>query len=103
MPSSQGTFLHFLRMSQCATVAISLADGSSRQFAARPGTYYVGRDAGCHFVIDSESVSRRHARLKIGLDRVTVTDLDSTGGVIVNGLALGRERAAHYPVRIELG
>ncbi len=44
----------------------------------------IGRDPANHIVVNSDSVSRRHARLTIEAGRRLVTDLQSTNGTYVN-------------------
>jgi len=48
-------------------------------------TFHIGRGKGCEVVIDDDSVSRRHVRVKIRGKRVLLKDLDSTNGVRVDG------------------
>jgi hypothetical protein len=49
------------------------------------GQFVVGRSAGCQLSLDDPLVSRRHAVIEVLRDGVTVEDLDSRNGVIVNG------------------
>jgi hypothetical protein len=49
------------------------------------GQFVVGRSAGCQLSLDDPLVSRRHAMLAVDDDGVTVEDLDSRNGVLVNG------------------
>jgi hypothetical protein len=49
------------------------------------GQFVVGRSAGCQLSLDDPLVSRRHAMLVVTRDTVTVEDLESRNGVIVNG------------------
>ena len=49
------------------------------------GQFVVGRSAGCQLSLDDPLVSRRHAMLVVSRDVVTVEDLDSRNGVLVNG------------------
>lgn len=58
------------------------------------GEHTIGRDAGAHVVLDSASVSRRHARLRLCGNEVTVEDLGSKNGTFV------RNRLAHGAVRL---
>ena len=53
--------------------------------ALSPGRFFVGRDRDCQLVLDDPMVSRRHALLVIGPGGVTVEDLGSRNGVLVNG------------------
>jgi DNA-binding CsgD family transcriptional regulator len=50
-----------------------------------PGLWRIGRDAACEIRIDDESVSRRHASLRVSADAVEITDHGSRNGVRVNG------------------
>jgi predicted component of type VI protein secretion system len=49
------------------------------------GTYAVGRSAQCQVSLDDPLVSRQHALFEVGPGGVTVQDLGSRNGVIVNG------------------
>jgi predicted component of type VI protein secretion system len=49
------------------------------------GTFAVGRNASCQLSLDDPLVSRRHALFEVGQGGVTVEDLNSRNGVIVNG------------------
>ncbi|MBX3233728.1 MAG: FHA domain-containing protein [Labilithrix sp.] len=49
------------------------------------GTFAVGRNASCQLSLDDPLVSRRHAIFEVGPSGVTVEDLGSRNGVIVNG------------------
>jgi predicted component of type VI protein secretion system len=49
------------------------------------GQFVVGRSAGCQLSLDDPLVSRRHAMLVVTRDVVTVEDLESRNGVVVNG------------------
>lgn len=53
--------------------------------ALSPGRFFIGRDRDCQLVVDDPVVSRRHALLVIGPGGVTVEDLGSRNGVLVNG------------------
>jgi DNA-binding winged helix-turn-helix (wHTH) protein len=49
------------------------------------GTYVLGRDPGADVVIDSRSVSRRHACITVGDEGCTLEDLESKSGTFVRG------------------
>ncbi len=49
------------------------------------GQFAVGRNASCQLSLDDPLVSRRHALLTVTKEGVTVEDLSSRNGVIVNG------------------
>ena len=44
----------------------------------------IGRDPACEFVIDSNVISRKHARIEKRFDTVIVHDMDSKNGTFVN-------------------
>lgn len=49
------------------------------------GTFAVGRNASCQLSLDDPLVSRRHAIFELSGGTVTIEDLNSRNGVIVNG------------------
>ena len=49
------------------------------------GQFAVGRSAGCQLSLDDPLVSLRHALLVVSREGVTIEDLQSRNGVIVNG------------------
>src|ERR1700693_1549560 len=49
------------------------------------GQFAVGRNATCQLSLDDPLVSRRHALLTVTSDGVTIEDLQSRNGVLVNG------------------
>src|SRR5262245_64592517 len=53
--------------------------------------FKIGRGETCHLRPNSEQVSREHAEFTIGADSVTVQDLGSRNGTLVNGKALTAE------------
>jgi DNA-binding winged helix-turn-helix (wHTH) protein len=78
----------------CAEVAI-LNEGASnnraitllwgeRWFLLEEGEHVVGRDPDCRIVVDAPGVSRHHARIRVGPDRVLIDDLGSKNGTYVN-------------------
>lgn len=52
------------------------------------GTFAVGRNASCQLSLDDPLVSRRHAIFEVSGSSVTVEDLNSRNGVIVNGIRI---------------
>jgi pSer/pThr/pTyr-binding forkhead associated (FHA) protein len=60
--------------------------GSS--FRLAQGETLLGRDGSCRFRFQDESVSRRHLRIVVGQDEITVEDLGSTNGTLLNGRLL---------------
>lgn len=68
-----------------------------RQIPLMPGENVVGRDPSAQVWLDSTGVSRRHARIIIDGERVTVEDLRSKNGTRVHG------HQAKAPVRLADG
>jgi pSer/pThr/pTyr-binding forkhead associated (FHA) protein len=56
------------------------------------GEFVVGRSTDCQLSLDDPLVSRRHAVLRVRKDGVTVQDLGSRNGVLVNGVKISGER-----------
>ncbi len=52
------------------------------------GEFVVGRAPGCQLILDDPRVSRRHTRFVAEGSRVTVEDLQSRNGTLVNGVQL---------------
>lgn len=67
------------------------------------GTFAVGRNASCQLSLDDPLVSRRHAIFEVGPGGVTVEDLNSRNGVIVNGHRIETKVALSVGDRILIG
>src|SRR5512141_2336897 len=50
-----------------------------------PGEYVLGRDPACELVLNGDAVSRRHARLTVGVAELFIEDLGSANGTFVDG------------------
>lgn len=57
-----------------------------REFALTPGEHVVGREPGLAIRLDSPKVSRRHARITVRDDQVTIEDLGSKNGTFAQGV-----------------
>jgi ABC-type multidrug transport system ATPase subunit len=57
-----------------------------------PGEVVIGRYLGADLFLDDKSVSRRHARLLVSEDMITITDLGSMNGTQVDGNPLSPRR-----------
>jgi pSer/pThr/pTyr-binding forkhead associated (FHA) protein len=55
-----------------------------REIELGSGTVLMGRSSSCHIVVDDGLASRRHAKLEVTSDGVTVEDCGSVNGVYVN-------------------
>jgi|SoiMethySBSTD1v2_1073268.scaffolds.fasta_scaffold44117_7 DNA-binding winged helix-turn-helix (wHTH) protein len=58
---------------------------SDREFMLHEGECLVGRASECTVCLESSTVSRHHARLRVTGDQVVLEDLDSKNGTFVNG------------------
>ncbi len=60
-------------------------DNPGKVFNLHPGNNIIGRDSFCEVVLNSGTVSRKHANLKVSYDKkkFTVIDLGSANGIIV--------------------
>ena len=67
------------------------------------GTFAVGRNASCQLSLDDPLVSRRHALFEVGPGGVTVEDLNSRNGVIVNSHRIDGKVAISVGDRILIG
>jgi predicted component of type VI protein secretion system len=67
------------------------------------GTFAVGRNASCQLSLDDPLVSRRHALFEIGTGGVSVEDLNSRNGVIVNGHRIDAKVSLAVGDRILIG
>jgi hypothetical protein len=56
-----------------------------------PGEYILGRGKSCDVFIDSNRASRRHARIVVRDSALTIEDLSSANGVLLNGGRLAAE------------
>lgn len=68
-----------------------------------PGSYTMGRDAGCDLVVSSPGVSRRHCRVSLEEGAVTVEDLGSSAGTFVGDEIIQGARRFRLPVELSLG
>jgi two-component system, cell cycle response regulator len=67
------------------------------------GENIVGRDPRCAVWVDASGVSRRHARMVLTPEGVSIEDLDSSNGTFVQGGKLAAPRALADGDQIEIG
>jgi hypothetical protein len=67
------------------------------------GEFVVGRSAECQLSVDDPLVSRRHALFKVSRDVVSVEDLGSRNGVVVNGVKIDSSRDLGDSDKITIG
>lgn len=67
------------------------------------GTFAVGRNASCQLSLDDPLVSRRHAIFEVTPNGVTLEDLNSRNGVILNGRKIDVKMTLNIGDRILIG
>lgn len=70
-------------------------------FQLKNGSTTIGRAPNCDIVINSQSVSKEHARIEVIDDKVILTDLGSRNGTFVNGVQV-RSQKVHSGDKIAL-
>jgi pSer/pThr/pTyr-binding forkhead associated (FHA) protein len=73
------------------------------RFELPPGEFVIGRTSDCHLDLDDDLVSRKHAALTVRADGVSIEDLASRNGVIVNGSLVKGSRELAHGDRISIG
>jgi len=76
---------------------------SGRRLLLPPAGAEVGRSRDCDIVLEDSSISRRHAEVRPAGSGWMIQDLDSTNGVLVNGVAVHGPQQLHTGDRIEMG
>jgi DNA-binding winged helix-turn-helix (wHTH) protein len=74
-----------------------------KTFQLAEGENIIGRDPRCNVWVDVSGVSRRHARIAVAGDRVTVEDLGSSNGTVVRGRAIAGPQALADGDVLEIG
>lgn len=75
----------------------------AHDFELPVGEFVVGRSAECQLAVDDPLVSRKHAILRVTLGGVTVADLGSRNGVVVNGVRISGNQPLGDGDRIVIG
>jgi len=80
------------KTSPASRFAYRLLGRHGREIALSEGESIVGRDPDATAFIDDDSVSRRHARIRIAGGEATIEDLQSKNGTAVGGTKIDRPR-----------
>ena len=94
------------RSTQEIRTVLRVASGTDilRHALLEPGcNVVIGRDPACGLVLNSPSISRRHAVAEAHDDQVFLSDLGSTNGTWINGERVAQRRAVRVGDRIEVG
>jgi pSer/pThr/pTyr-binding forkhead associated (FHA) protein len=78
-----------------------VAPGGRQVRLYNPATV-IGRATECDVVIKASEISKRHCRILLAPDHVTVEDLGSSNGTFVNGKQIDRARL-HDGDQLDLG
>jgi hypothetical protein len=77
--------------------------GAKRELPPPEVKLVVGRGDEADWIILDEDLSREHAEIRRGWDGVTIRDLDSKNGTLVDGEPIDAAAELHDGARIELG
>lgn len=75
---------------------------SQNQIVVLRSDTLVGRSADCCLRIASSKVSRRHCRITVGRSSVSIVDLGSLNGTLLNGQAIPAHQLVELPMKCEL-
>ena len=75
----------------------------AKRFELPNGVYQIGRGEACQIRLRHQEISERHAQLTLKDGNVTVSDLKSSNGVIVNGVMIGDPVTIQDDSVIEIG
>ena len=78
-----------------AYIEIVSGRAAGRRYTVPRGSTIIGRGDDCGIVLDDAMVSKRHARVHVGRDRIELIDLNSANGIIVQGAPVGRLELQH--------
>jgi transcriptional regulator with PAS, ATPase and Fis domain len=94
-PPAVGTEYRLLISTEFTLNAVSVAQGS----------YVLGRSRDADITVDDATISRAHARLRVGVDKISVEDLGSRNGTRVGGRPVAKGESVPCPMGcvIELG
>ena len=85
-------------------ILLVLEGGRAGERIAIPeGRWSIGRDAASDIVLDDAGVSRRHALLTSAGATLTIEDVGSTNGTLVNGTRLSQERLLSDRDEVRMG
>lgn len=73
------------------------------RFPLRFGETLVGRSPYCSIVVDDPTISRQHVSFQLTHAGLTVQDLGSRNGTLVNGLPICGSRALEAGDRVQVG
>jgi len=90
MPIPLVSVVDELNVKSSAYLDIMLPGQSPRRVELGKGSITIGRDDDCSVHLPSTSVSRKHACLTAKGEDFLIEDLNSTNGILVNGVRISR-------------
>jgi Nif-specific regulatory protein len=84
-------------------LTVETSDGQSRTQPLADGEYDLGRGLDNALSIADQGISRRHARLRVSGPDVSIEDLDSKNGVLVNGRRIEKPTALRDGDQVVIG
>lgn len=76
---------------------------SGKSLIFGPGDYYLGRGPECHVRFNSDWVSRQHCLIRVTPEAVSLRDLSSRNGTLLNGALLHQEAGLKHGDLIQVG
>jgi pSer/pThr/pTyr-binding forkhead associated (FHA) protein len=67
------------------------------------GEYFIGRGTECHIRPNSEWVSRQHCLLRVAPGGISIRDLSSRNGTLVNGARVVEEQRLQHDDLLQVG
>ena len=92
-------------MAEEATIVVREQTGvnAGRVHMLRIGSHVIGRDPAATIQLASTDVSRQHALLEVASDAITISDLGSKNGTLVNGSRIQGPTPLRKGDQIKLG
>jgi pSer/pThr/pTyr-binding forkhead associated (FHA) protein len=74
-----------------------------KEYAITKDEFLIGRGTECDLRLNESDVSRQHCQLKISNNEITLVDLGSSNGTIVNGERIRDSVALHHADVVKIG
>ena len=91
-----------MRLKKVARLEQKEGPGAPRTHELELSETIVGRSSSAHICIDSQMISRKHISFEKTSERVTVTDLNSSNGMYLNGVK-AHSAILHEGDQIQIG
>lgn len=91
-----------MRLKKVARLEQQRGPGAPQTYDLELAETVVGRSASAHICIDSHLISRKHVNFSKREDQVTVTDLNSSNGMYLNGVK-AHSAVLHEGDQIQIG